>query len=47
MTTDPHAYVADVPCPNCGSKRATATPDEQTEYECKDCSHPYDPPRVG
>jgi len=43
MSSDPSAYVAAVPCPQCGSKRATATPGEELEYECRDCSAAYDP----
>lgn len=47
MSSDPSAYIAAVPCPECGSKRATATPDEQLEYECLDCATPFDPPKIG
>ena len=47
MSSDPSAYVAAVPCPQCGSKRATATPGEELEYECRDCGAAFDLPRVG
>ena len=47
MSSDPSVYVADVPCPECGSKRATATPDGELEYECRDCATAFDPPQVG
>ena len=47
MSSDPSAYVAAVPCPQCGSKRATATPDKELEFECRDCGAAFETPRVG
>lgn len=47
MSTDPAAAAAELPCPNCGSKQATATPDEQNEYECRECGAEYDRIQLG
>lgn len=47
MSSDPAAAVAELPCPDCGSKRATATPGGQSEYECRDCGASFDRISVG
>jgi predicted RNA-binding Zn-ribbon protein involved in translation (DUF1610 family) len=47
MAPDPAAAAAETPCPNCGSKRATTTPSEELEFECRDCGAAFETPRVG
>jgi len=47
MAPDPAAAAAEIPCPECGSKRATTTPGEELEFECRDCGAAFETPRVG
>jgi DNA-directed RNA polymerase subunit RPC12/RpoP len=47
MAPDPAAAAAETPCPNCGSKRATTTPGEELEFECRDCGEEFDRPGWG
>jgi len=47
MAPDPAAAAAELPCPNCGSKQATATPEGQAQYECLGCGTAFDRVQIG